>query len=84
MNNTDFFSTASSGVGDSRRNIKCMISGAVVASYSHSVESTAAAWATARAAQAATIAALQAGGYIGKEPQYNVNTLQAAYQRSIA
>lgn len=82
--NSDFFSVASSGLGDNKRNIKCMITDAVVASYANN-QDTAAAWATARAAQAATITTLQNGGYIQRKASYyNLSELRDGYERSQA
>lgn len=83
--NTEFFSTASTGLGDNKRVIRCLISNLVTASYDHSGgdAAEAAAWTTARTTQGNLLASLQAGGFIAAGPWYDLLPLQAAYARSL-
>lgn len=80
--NTEFFSVSSTGLGDSRRKIVDMISGATVATYGDAVEETAA-WAAARTIQENLLGSLQAGGFIPKGPWFDLLPLQQAYARSL-
>jgi hypothetical protein len=81
-----YFSHKSNGQNQ-RRDIKCMITEAVVATYETGNDaSKLSAQQTADAAQAATVASLISGGYLKANAtfSYTLNELQAAYARSIA
>ena len=81
--NSEFFSVSSTGLGDSRRKIVDLISGATVATYGDAAEETAS-WDAARTIQQNLLGSLQAGGVIPAGPWYDLLPLQAAYERSIA
>ena len=73
MNN--YFSVRSSGLGDNRREIVDMISGAVASSFAHS-ELDVDAWANARIAQNSTLQTLIDAGKIVASREYSLPELQ--------
>lgn len=80
--NSEFFSVSSTGLGDSRRKIVEMISGATAATYGDAAEETAA-WAAARVIQQNLLGDLQAGGFIAAGPWYDLAALQRAFALSL-